>query len=138
ASAALVDLAAGRVSFMFATTTSARPFIADGRLKPLAVSSRSRSAALPDVPTLDESALPGFDVNIWLGILAPSGTPASHVDKLNRAVRQALRDPRIEEQFKRLGAAPAAGSPADFKAHIKRELARWVNLAKTVKFEVAH
>ena len=138
AGAALVDLAAGRVSFMFATTTSARPFIADGRLKPLAVSSRKRSAALPDVPTLDEAALPGFDVNIWLGILAPRGTPPSHVDKLNKAVRQALQDPRIEEQFKRLGAAPAADSPAEFRAHIRREFNRWANLAKTVKFEVAH
>ncbi|MCC6533357.1 MAG: tripartite tricarboxylate transporter substrate binding protein [Burkholderiales bacterium] len=138
ASAALTDLAAGRISFMFATTTSSRPFVTSGRVKPLAVSSQKRSVALPDVPALAESALPGFDVNTWLGILAPKGTPKPIVEQLNAILMQVLQEPKIDEQFKLLGATSSPGTPQQFRAHIGRELARWVNLAKTVKFEVAH
>lgn len=139
-SAAMVmtDLASGRLSFVFATVPAARSFIAAGRIRPLAVSSLKRLATLPDVPTVSEAALPGFEVNSWLGIFAPRRTPRPAIDRLNAVMVDALRQPELRERLAAVGAEPVGSTPDELGAHLKGELERWANLAKTVKFEVSH
>jgi len=138
AAAVMTDMIAGRLTYMFATTTSSRSFIASGKVKALAVSSRQRSAALPDVPTLAEVTAPGFDVSIWQGVLAPGGTEPAIINRLNSVIGMVMQDPDVKKQFQALGAEAGGGAPADFQRHIRAELARWVQLARSVKFEVAN
>jgi tripartite-type tricarboxylate transporter receptor subunit TctC len=136
ASAMLTDLLGDRLSFVFSTIPSAHSQIAGGRLRPVAVSSRERSLAMPQVPTVSESGVPGFDVNTWLGILAPAGTSPEIVRQLNAATVQVLQNPEVREQLKALGADPAGGTPERFAEHLDIELNRWSRLAETVKFEL--
>lgn len=138
-SAAMVmtDLASARLSFVFATIPAARNFIAAGRIRALAVSSAKRLATLPDVPTVAEAALPGFEVNSWLGWFVPKRTPRPVIDRLNAAVVDALKRPDIRERMSAVGAEPVGGTPEQLGAYFKGELDRWATLAKTVKFEIA-
>jgi len=138
AAAVMSDMIAGRLTYMFATTTSSRALVASGKVKALAVSSRHRSAALPGIPTLAEGTVPGFDVNIWQGVLAPGGTEPAIINRLNSVIAMVLQDPEVKKQFQALGAEAGIGTPTDFQKHIRSELARWVKLAKSVKFEVAN
>lgn len=138
-SAAMVmtDLASARLSFVFATVPAARSFIAAGRIRPLAVSSLKRLATLPDVPTVAETALPGFEVNSWLGLFVPRRTPRPVIDRLNSVVVDVLKQPDVRERMSAVGAEPAGGTPEQLDAYLKGELNRWSTLAKTVKFEVS-
>lgn len=138
AGAFMTDLASGRLSFVFATIPAAHAFISGGRVRALAVSSLKRSSTLPDLPTIAESALPGFEVVTWLGALMPVGTPAAVVHRMNAALVEAVRVPEVRERMKVVGAEPAGSTPAQMGVHLKTELARWQMLAKTVKFEVAN
>lgn len=138
AGAFMTDLVSGRLNFVFATVPAAHAFITSGRVRALAVSSVKRSSTLPDVPTIAESALPGFDVNTWLGALMPAGTPASVVNRMHAAIADAVRSPEVRERMKVVGAEPAGSTPAQMRAHLKTELTRWQTLAKTVRFEVAN
>ena len=138
AGAFMTDLAAGRLTFAFATIPAAHAFIANGRVRAVAVSSVKRSSTLPDVPTVAESGLPGFDVNTWLGALMPRGTPAAIVNRFNAAIQSALQVPEVRERLKTVGAEPVGGTPAQLAGHLKTELARWTTLAKTVKIEVSN
>ncbi len=138
AAAFMTDLAAGRLSFVFATIPASYPFITGGRVKALAVSSLKRSSTLPDVPTIAETALPGFDVNTWSGALMPAGTPASIVSQFNAAIVKALQLPEVRERLMTAGAEPVGSSPAQLAAYLKSELARWTTLAQTVKFEMSN
>jgi tripartite-type tricarboxylate transporter receptor subunit TctC len=138
AGAFMTDLVSGRLNFVFATVPAAHAFITSGRVRALAVSSVKRSSTLPDVPTIAESALPGFDVNTWLGALMPAGTPASVVNRMHAAIAEAVRLPEVRERMKVVGAEPAGSTPVQMSAHLKTELTRWQTLAKTVKFEVAN
>jgi tripartite-type tricarboxylate transporter receptor subunit TctC len=136
--ALITDLASARLHFTFATIPAAHQFIGSGRLKALAVSSAKRSSALPDVPTLAESALPGFDVNTWLGVLVPCGAPAQVVGTLNTAVVKALGEPAVRERLKTLSSDAVGSTPQQLGTHLKAEIARWKKLAQTVRFEVAN
>jgi tripartite-type tricarboxylate transporter receptor subunit TctC len=138
AGAFMTDLVSGRLNFVFATVPAAHAFITSGRVRALAVSSVKRSSTLPDVPTIAESAIPGFDVNTWLGALMPAGTPARVVSRMHAAIAEAVRAPEVRERMKVVGGEPVAGTPAHMGAHLKTELTRWRTLAKTVKFEVAN
>jgi tripartite-type tricarboxylate transporter receptor subunit TctC len=138
AGAFMTDLAAGRLTFAFATIPAAHSFIASGRVKAVAVSSVKRSSTLPDVPTVAESGIPGFDVNTWLGALMPRGTPANVVNRFNAAIVHALQVPEVRERLKTVGAEPVGSTPAQLTAHLRTELRRWTALAQTVKFEVAN
>jgi tripartite-type tricarboxylate transporter receptor subunit TctC len=138
AGAFMTDLAGGRLTFVFATIPASHPFITSGRVKALAVSSLKRSSTLPDVPTIDESAIPGFDVNTWLGAFVPTGTPAKVVQRLNAAIVSALQVAEARERLKTLGGEPVGSSPTELASYLKSELSRWVTLAKTVKFEVSN
>ncbi len=138
AGAFMTDLASARLNFVFATIPAAYGFITSGRVRALGVSSLRRSSTLPDVPTIAESALPGFDVNTWLGALMPAGAPPPVVNRMNAAIVDALKAPELRERLKTLGAEPVGGSPAQMGVHLKAEIARWTTLAKTVKFEVSN
>ena len=134
---ALNDLLGGQVSLAFEQMNSSMGFIKDGRLTPLAVSSRKRSSALPNVPTLDELGLQGYEAATFVGVLAPARTPKAVIDKLNAAVRRTMESPEVLARLRDLGAEPAASSPEEFGALVRSELDKWRGLATRagIKFE---
>ena len=134
---ALSELLGGQVNTMFEQLTSSMGFIKEGRLKVIAVTAAKRVASLPDVPTLAESGVPGYEASTYLGILAPAGAPRDVVMKLNAALRKVMDMPAVQVRFRSLGADPGASSPAEFGKIIREELDKWRNLARTanLKFE---
>ena len=118
---AMVETASGRVDFMFAPVLSAIPLIRENRVRALAVSTASRSGALPDTPTIAEAGLPGSVFNFWIGLLAPSKTPRAVISKLHVEVGKALAQPDAKERMAKLGAEGLAMSPEQFDAYIKEE-----------------
>jgi tripartite-type tricarboxylate transporter receptor subunit TctC len=132
---AVQDLIAGNTQVMFDNLTSSLPHIRSGRLKALAVTSRTRSPALPDVPTMEEAAgLKGFEATAWFGLLAPAGTPREIVDKIHRDVAKILAAPDMRERFAGQGALPVGDTPEQFAAYIRSEIDKWT---KVVKFSGA-
>ena len=127
---ALADLLGGQVQLMFDNLPSALPHIKSGKLKALAVTSLQRSTTVPDLPTIAESGLPGFDANSWFGILAPAGTPKEIIDRLNSEVAKWLASPEAREKLASQGAIPAGRSPEDFAQHIAAETAKWQKVVK--------
>ena len=119
---AINDTAAGRLAFTFNTITLALPYIRDGRLKALGVTSAQRSSLLPDVPTIAEAALPGFEFTFWNGLWAPAGTPLAIAEQISRDLSRAVAAPDVRERFARLGAEPMAMAPADFARFVQREI----------------
>jgi tripartite-type tricarboxylate transporter receptor subunit TctC len=120
-SPALTDLLSGTVPLMFSSVVAILPHIKSGALVALGSTSTQRLAALPDVPTIAESAVPGYESFSWYGILAPAGTPKDVVAKLNQALNQALQSPEIRESLATDGSLPAGGTPEEFGAYIKHE-----------------
>lgn len=127
---ALTDLLSGQVQLMFSSTVAMLPQVRAGRLRPLALTSAKRSAAIPDLPTVGESGLPGYETASWYGVLAPAGTANFIVERLNREIAKAVQMPDITARLISEGAEPAGGSPAQFAAHIKTELARWSQVVR--------
>jgi tripartite-type tricarboxylate transporter receptor subunit TctC len=127
---ALTDTMTGRVNYFFSPISAALPNIKEGKLVALGVSTAKRSSALPNVPTLAESGLPGFDYSLWVGMYAPAGTPPDVVDKINRDVARALATPEMRERLAALGAEPMVMSPSEFSAFMRSEMA---DSAKVVK-----
>ncbi len=127
---AMADLVSGNVTMSFASMTSALPFIKDGRLRPLAVSSRNRSPQLPDVPTMIEAGLPNFEVRDWQGLFLPRGTPRPIVDKLAQGVISVLKQPDTVERFSAQGLEIIASTPDEFRKTIASEIARWAKVVK--------
>ncbi|ARP90674.1 MFS transporter [Bordetella genomosp. 9] len=122
---AVVALLGGEVSMMFDSFSTSYPQVQSGKLKALAVTGEKRSPLLPNVPTVAESAVPGFVVNGWYGVLAPAGTPAAIVDKLSADIAQALKDPALNRQLAAAGYEPVGSTPKEFAQYIDRELERW-------------
>jgi tripartite-type tricarboxylate transporter receptor subunit TctC len=122
---AMVDLLAGRVSVMFDQVSTALPHMRAGKLRALGVTTAQRSSVAPDVPTLSESGLAGYDVTTWHGLVAPAGTPREVIARLNAAVVKALASPEVRERFKASGIEPVSSSPEQFGALMRGELARW-------------
>ena len=120
----------GQVQLMFDNLPSALPQIKAGKLKALAVTSAQRSTALPDVPTVIESGLPGFEASSWFGLLAPAGTPKDIIAKLNGEVAKWLATPEAKEKLAAQGAIPAGLSPDDFTRHIAAETVKWQKVVK--------
>ena len=127
---ALTDTMAGRVTYFFSPISAALSHVRAGKLVALAVSSSKRSGLLPDVPTVAEAGLAGFDYTLWVGLFAPAGTPAAVVEKINRSVNTALADPDVKEQLKSLGAETMSMSPAEFDRFMRAEMD---DAAKVVK-----
>ena len=135
AAPALADLVAGQVQAKLDTYTTSVQFIADKRLKPLAVTSTRRLKQLPEVATVMEN-VPGFEGYLWMGIAAPSGTPAAIIDKLAAAARRAVALPDVQARFDKDGVEPVGGTPAEFKAQVTREIAQWRELAKQADIKI--
>ncbi|MDM9557732.1 Bug family tripartite tricarboxylate transporter substrate binding protein [Bordetella petrii] len=123
--AAIQDLLGGRLDFIFVNSSEAVPLIQGGRVRALGVSSLRRLELLPDVPTLDELGLKGYETVAWGGVVAPKGTPPAVIERLNGAFNKALREPTVRAGLAKLGAEPVQGSPADFKRLIDSETAKW-------------
>jgi len=128
---ALLDLVAGTSDVMFDNLPSSMAHIKAGKLKALAVTSRQRSSALPDVPTMEEAAgLKGFDATSWFGLLAPAGTPQDIVNRIQHEVAKSLGTPAIKEKLQAQGAIPSGNTPAEFARHIDAEHKKWAQVVK--------
>ncbi|MDO8285825.1 MAG: tripartite tricarboxylate transporter substrate binding protein [Rhodoferax sp.] len=128
---ALLDLVGGQVDVMFDNLPSAMQMIKSGKLKALAVTSTTRSGALPEVPTIEEAAgLKGFEATSWFGLLAPAGTPADVVNRLQQEVARALNIPTIKDKMLAQGAIPSGNTPAQFAALIDSEHKKWAQVVK--------
>jgi tripartite-type tricarboxylate transporter receptor subunit TctC len=127
---ALNDVVAGQVPLMFDTMLSAMPFVKAGKLKALAVTSAQRSPAAPDVPTVAESGLPGYEVVAWNGLLVPAGTPKAVIDKLGEELKRAMSLPAVREKFSAQGFAASWQTPETFGPFLKAEVAKWTQTVK--------
>jgi tripartite-type tricarboxylate transporter receptor subunit TctC len=126
----LTALIAGEVQMSFVTMPSALPHVQSGRLRAIAIGSPRRSPTLPDLPTVAESGLPGFDIGAWNGILAPAGLPAPIMSKLNAAIVKMTHDPVAKEHASGQGAELTSMSPQEFTAYIKTQIARFAEVVK--------
>ncbi len=127
---ALSDLMSGQVGIMFDTTLSAMPFVKAGKLKALGVTSPQRTPAAPDVPTIAESGLPGYEVFAWNGVLVPAGTPKAIIAQLNEEIRKAMQLPQVRDKFSAQGFAASWNTPEQFGVFVRNEVDKW---ARTVK-----
>jgi tripartite-type tricarboxylate transporter receptor subunit TctC len=127
---AMIDLVGGQVQLVYATAASAVPMIKAGKIKGIAVTTIKRSALMPDIPTIAESGLPGFDANNWYGLLAPANTPRAIVVRLNAEVAKVLAMPDVKNFLFNQGLDPAPGTPEKFGAYIKSEIAKWAKVVK--------
>ncbi len=127
---AVQDLLGGQVQLMFDNLPSSLPHIKAGKLRALAVTSATRASALPDVPTVAEAGLPGFEASSWFGVLAPAGTPPAIVAKLNAEIAKWLATPEAQEKLSAQGANIASGTPEDFAKHIAGETTKWAKVVK--------
>jgi tripartite-type tricarboxylate transporter receptor subunit TctC len=127
---ALADIIAGRVSMMFADFTSVMPHVAAGTVRPLAISRIHRSTLYPDLPTMDEAGIKGFDLDAWAGLVAPTGTPPAVVTKLNGALRQVIDNPEVQARFKNVGFEGFSSAPEELEAFMKVQLGTWEKMVK--------
>jgi tripartite-type tricarboxylate transporter receptor subunit TctC len=127
---AIADLVAGQTHAMFDNTTSALPQVRSGRLRAIAVAEKTRLKAEPEIPTVAESGVPGFEATPWFGLVVKAGSPKSAIDALSAAVGRIVRQPQIEARFSALGVQLVGSTPEQFAAHIDVELAKWDAVVK--------
>ncbi|HEY1460205.1 MAG TPA: tripartite tricarboxylate transporter substrate binding protein [Casimicrobiaceae bacterium] len=127
---ALQDVVGGQVSMTFDNITTALPLAKAGKLRALAVTTATRSSAAPDVPTLAESGLPGFEVASWQGVFAPAATPPEIVRRLNTEIVKIINMPDVREKLTSLGAEPVGDTPEQFSAYVKAEVVKWSDVVK--------
>jgi tripartite-type tricarboxylate transporter receptor subunit TctC len=127
---ALTDLLGGHIPMAFAPIPASHPNVSAGKLRALAVTSTIRSSLLPDVPTISESALPGFDASLYYGLAAPAGTPRPVIDRLNKALRDALASDEVKKQLTQDGTEITPGTPEDYAAFIDKDEKKWSQLVK--------
>ena len=125
----LTDLVGGRIQVLFDVITTSRGFIDSGKARALAITSRARSPAAPQIPTVSEQVLPGFEMSLFFALLAPPGTPDAIVARLNRDVAKVLASAALAEHFGKLGVDAAGGTPAELREHIRAEIERWKKVA---------
>jgi tripartite-type tricarboxylate transporter receptor subunit TctC len=130
---AMNDLLGGQVDFMCDQTTNTTSQIKAGKIKVFGVTTKKRVPSLPNVPTMDEAGLKGFEVSVWHALYAPKGTPKPVIDKLTKALQDALKDPTVKQRFEDLGTEPIAlnrANPEALRAHLKAEIDRWTPIIK--------
>ena len=127
---ALTDILSGRVSMMFADFTSAMPHVRAGTLRPLAISRIHRSSLYPDLPTMDEAGVKGFNLDAWAGLVAASGTPPEIVKKLNVELRKVIDSPDVQQKFKNVGFEGFSSTPEELGAYMKSQLIDWGKMVK--------
>jgi tripartite-type tricarboxylate transporter receptor subunit TctC len=128
---AVTDLVAGRLSLMMANLTTAQPHIRAGRLRGIGIGTKSRSRLFPELPTLSESGVPGYEANNWNGIVVPAGTPRAVIERLHREISAALKDPAIAQRMTGAGLDPIGDTPQQFARYLKAEAAKWGALVKS-------
>lgn len=133
---AVPDLISNKVQILFDSIVSGMPHVKDGKLKGLAVTSMKRSPLAPDLPTVNESGLPGFESDTWFGIYGPKGLPTDIVNRLNSEFNKAIQSQDVKDRLAKLGAEPVGGTPAQFAAMVKKDSARWGKLIKDRKIQV--
>jgi tripartite-type tricarboxylate transporter receptor subunit TctC len=127
---AMLDILGGRVSIFFSTVAVARPHLQSGKIKGVGVTTARRSAALPNVPTIAEAGLPGYEVSGWYGLVAPARTPRAAIARVHSVVQSATRQPDIKEKLLALGVDVVESTPAEFGKRIDSELAKWEKIVK--------
>ncbi|MBY4899232.1 tripartite tricarboxylate transporter substrate binding protein [Cupriavidus sp. AU9028] len=128
---AVTDLLGGQVDYMFDSITSAKPHIDAGKLTPIAVTTSKRSSALPNVSTVAEAGLPGYELSPWFAVFVPAGTPPAIIERIHRAMVEALRKPAVQKRLEGIGAEAIGSTPAALKDHLARETAKWGELIRT-------
>ena len=129
---AMIDVISGQIQMLFSTLLQANPHIKAGKLRVLAVTTLKRSAVAPELPTMNESGVPGYDVSQWFGLTAPAKTPRAIVTKLNGEIVKILQEPEMKARIAADGAEPVGGTPEEFGAHIKRDIAKWAKVVKQI------
>jgi len=124
------DVVAGHIFITMNNIPSVQPHVLSGRLRPLAVSGKKRSPGFPQLPTIHEAAVPGYENSVWYGLLAPAGTPADIVNRLNGIVAKALKTPELFERLSRQGAEPVGDTPEESRELIRRDLAKWAKVIR--------
>ena len=130
AAPALTDLIAGQTQLMFASSLSVMPYVKANRVRALAVTTAKRARILPELPTIAEAGVPGFEATTWHGVLVPAGTPTAIIDRLNAEINRMLQLPDVRERLTALGAEIIGGTPMEFADHIQREIPKWAKVIK--------
>lgn len=125
----------GHVQMMFDAIPTMAPSVQAGQVRALGTSGTKRSSIMPDVPTIAEAGVPGYESTIWLGLMAPKGTPKDVVDKLNAAMQEAMKQPAVREAWAKQGAAPMFMSPAEFDAMLRKDIEKWATVVKTANIK---
>lgn len=133
---AMTDALGGQVPIIFSSLAAGLPYVKSGKLVPLAVTSAKRNPVLPDVPTVAEAGLPGYEATAWYGVVAPAGTPKEIIQKLNAASIKAINSPEVSERLVASGGAAAPNSPEEFAAFIRSEVPRWAKVVKAAGAKV--
>lgn len=133
---ALTDVMAGQVPVFFASLASSLQYIQGGKLRALAVTGKARSPVMPQIPTVAESGLAGYEVYEWNGVFVPAGTPAAVVDRLSKELAAVVRDPEVRARLEGMGAEVIGSNPAELDAFRRAEIAKWTQVAKTNKIEL--
>jgi tripartite-type tricarboxylate transporter receptor subunit TctC len=126
----ITDLIAGQVQLMFDNLTSISPNVKTGKIRGLGVSSLKRSSIFPELPTISEAGVPGYETNAWGGIVVPVGTPRAIVTKLNAEINRALQSPTLKERYAAIQAEPVGGTPEQFAEYVKKETVKWAEVVK--------
>ena len=133
---ALADLSGGRIDVMFASPPSALPLVRGGRLRAIATTGTKRAAYMPELPTVDESGVPGYENTIWQALLAPAGTPSSVITSLHREIAEIAKQPDLRERMAADGSEAVGSSPAEATRHVSAEIARYTKLIKAIGLKV--
>jgi tripartite-type tricarboxylate transporter receptor subunit TctC len=126
----LTSVVSGETQMTFASVPAALPFVKSGRARAIALGSAKRSAALPDLPTVAESGLPGFDLSAWNGVMAPRGTPNAIIMQINREMRRIIEIPEIRERAAAQGADLVVNSPQEFTTYVQAQIQKWAKLVR--------
>jgi tripartite-type tricarboxylate transporter receptor subunit TctC len=133
---AMTDLVSGQIQMMIDGIGSLLPHIRDGKARALAVTGRTRSADLPDIPTMIESGYPDYVLTFWTGVVAPAGTPPEIVGRINAAINEGLRSPGMKESLARFNVEPNIGSPGEFSRFLAEEARKWGNIVKATNIKI--
>jgi len=129
-SGARTDVLGGQVQMMFDAITTMAPMARAGKVRALATTGKTRSSVLPEVPTVSEAGVPGYEAVIWLGIMAPAGTPAPIIERLNGEINKVLNDPQVKAAWAKQGATPMSMSPREFGDFLRADIAKWAKVVK--------
>jgi tripartite-type tricarboxylate transporter receptor subunit TctC len=129
-SGARTDILGGQVQMMFDAITTMAPNVRAGKLKALATTGKTRSPVLPEVPTVAEAGVPGYEAVIWLGIMAPAATPRAVVERLNAEIRRIVNTPEAKDAWAKQGAAPMSMSTEEFGLYLRDDIAKWAHVVK--------